>query len=82
VGGDALDLLVASPAATAALLHRSALKATALTAVVIAGPERWDGTEALESLMGDVPKESQRILISSDPALAASLGERYARRAL
>jgi ATP-dependent RNA helicase DeaD len=80
--GDALDLLVASPAATAALLHRGALKAPALSAVVLAGPERWEATEPLDALMSDVPKESQRILIASDSAVGASLGERYARRAL
>ena len=32
--------------------------------------------------MGDLPKESQRIVISSDHDMAAQLGERYARRAL
>jgi ATP-dependent RNA helicase DeaD len=79
---ESLDLLVASPAATGALLHRGALKATALTAVVIAGPERWDSIEALEALMGDLPRESQRIIISSEPEIAARLTERYARRAL
>jgi hypothetical protein len=79
---ESLDLLVASPLATSALLHRGALKGAGLTAVVIAGPERWDGMEALEALMGDVPKESQRIMISSDHAMAAQIGERYARRAL
>jgi hypothetical protein len=79
---ESLDLLVASPAATSALLHRGALKAASLTAVVIAGPERWEGLDALDELMGDLSRESQRILISSDAALAMQLGERYARRAL
>jgi ATP-dependent RNA helicase DeaD len=79
---ESLDLLVASPAATGALLRRSALKAAGLNVVVVAGPERWEGIEALEELMGDLPKDSQRIVISSEPELAAQLGERYARRAL
>ncbi|MGH7518894.1 MAG: DbpA RNA binding domain-containing protein [Gemmatimonadales bacterium] len=79
---ESLDLLVASPAATGALLHRGALKAEALSAVVIAGPERWEGLEALEALMGDLPRESQRIIVSSELEVAAQLGERYARRAL
>jgi ATP-dependent RNA helicase DeaD len=79
---DTLDLLVASPAATAALLHRGVLKASTLGAVVLAGPDRWDGTGVLDALMSDFPRESQRIVIASDPGLAADLGERYARRAL
>ncbi len=81
--GESLDLLVASPAATDTLLHRSALKADALAAVVIAGPERWtEGLGPLEALMGDLPRESQRIVLASDADVAAQLGERYARRAL
>ncbi len=79
---ESLDLLVASPAATSALLHRGALKAATLTAVVLAGPERWEGLDALDALMGDLPKESQRIIVSSEPETAAQLSERYARRAL
>jgi ATP-dependent RNA helicase DeaD len=79
---ESLDLLVASPVAAGALLHRGALKAAGLGAVVIAGPERWEGIETLEALMGDLPKEAQRILLSSEPELATRLGERYARRAL
>ena len=79
---DALDLLVASPAATRALLLRGALKATALNAVVVAGPERWEDIEPLELLMGDLPAEAQRIIVASDAETAAHLGERYARRAL
>jgi superfamily II DNA/RNA helicase len=68
---DTLDLLVASPAATAALLHRGVLKASTLGAVVLAGPDRWDGTGVLDALMSDFPRESQRIVIASDPGLAA-----------
>jgi len=79
---ESLDLLVASPAATSTLLHRGALKAAGLTAVVMAGPERWEGLDALDVLMNDLPRESQRIVIASDLALATQLGERYARRAL
>ncbi len=79
---ESLDLLVASPAATSALLHRGALKAGVLSTVVIAGPERWDSLDALESLMGDLPKDTQRIIVSSEPEIAAPLSERYARRAL
>jgi ATP-dependent RNA helicase DeaD len=79
---DALDLLVASPAATAALLHRGALKASTVGAAVLAGPDRWDSTGVLDALMTDLPRDSQRIVIASDPAVAAELGERYARRAL
>ncbi|HET8622855.1 MAG TPA: DbpA RNA binding domain-containing protein [Gemmatimonadales bacterium] len=79
---ESLDLLVASPAATEALLFRGALKAASLRAVVVAGPERWDSIEALELLMGDLPADAQRVIIAADPDVAARLSERYARRAL
>jgi ATP-dependent RNA helicase DeaD len=79
---DALDLVIASPAATAGLLERGALKASTLNAVVMAGPDRWAGTGVLDALMSDSPRESQRIVIAADPAVAAELRERYARRAL
>ena len=79
---DSLDVLIASPDTALSLLRRSALKPESLGAVVIAGPERLDDGEALAELMHDVPKDAQRIVVTSDPERAADLVERYARRAL
>jgi ATP-dependent RNA helicase DeaD len=77
-----VDLLVASPETALTLLERSALKAEALGAVVLAWPENFDGTETLAPLMQDLPKDAQRIVFTSDPDAAAALVERYARKAL
>ncbi|HEX6643226.1 MAG TPA: DbpA RNA binding domain-containing protein [Gemmatimonadales bacterium] len=78
----ALDLLVATPATALSLLRRSALKAAGLGGVLIAWPERFESAEPLTELMHDVPKDAQRIVVTSDPARAADLVERYARKAL
>ena len=79
---DALDVLIASPDTALSLLRRSALKPESLGAVVIAWPERLDDGEALAEVMHDVPKDAQRIVVTSDPGRAADLVERYARKAL
>jgi len=77
-----VDLLVTSADTALTLLQRSALKTDALTAVVLAWPERWPGEEFLTLLMQDLPKDAQRVIISADAEGAAALAERYARRAL
>lgn len=77
-----LDVLIASPDTALSLLRRSALKPEALGAVVIAWPERLDDGEALAELMHDLPKDAQRIVVTSHPERAADLVERYARKAL
>ncbi|HET7598953.1 MAG TPA: DbpA RNA binding domain-containing protein [Gemmatimonadales bacterium] len=77
-----LELLVASPESAAALVRQSALRADALAAVVLAWPDRSGADDAIAGLMQDLPKEAQRVVLTSDPARAPALGERYARKAM
>lgn len=78
----ALDVLITAPDTALALLRRSALKPDALGAVFIAWPERLDDADALTELMHDLPKDAQRVVVTSLPERAADLVERYARKAL
>ena len=77
-----VDLLLAAPETALALLQRSALGPESVSAVVLAWPESWEDGESLAPLMQDLDKEAQRIVLTSSPAGAADLVERYARRAL
>ena len=78
----ALDVLITAPDTALSLLRRSALKPDSLGAVFIAWPERLDDADALTELMHDLPKEAQRVVVTSLPERAADLVERYARKAL
>ena len=77
-----IDLLLASPAVALALLRRSALKMESVSHLVLAWPELFEDGDALASLMLDLPKETQRIILSFRPERTADLVERYARRAM
>lgn len=77
-----VDLLVSDPETAITLLRRSALKLEILEALVLAWPERWAEDEALAAVMNDLPKETQRVILTADPRRAAPLAERYARKAL
>ena len=77
-----LDLLVASPSVIQELMTSSALKAEGLGVIVLAQPEAWAGHSAVSPLMQDLPLEAQRVILTADPAAAADLVERYARKAL
>ena len=79
---DGVDLLVATPETALALQRRSALRADALTAVLLAWPEAWEEEESLSPLMQDLDKEAQRVVLTSAAERGADLVERYARRAL
>jgi ATP-dependent RNA helicase DeaD len=76
-----LDLLITTPETALALQRRSALPAERVAAVLLAWPEAWDDEDAVTPLMQDL-KDAQRIVLTSEPDRAASLVERYARRAL
>ena len=80
--GGSLDLLVASPSVIQELMTSSALKAEGLGVIVLAQPEAWAGHSAVSPLMQDLPLEAQRVILTADPAAAADLVERYARKAL
>ncbi len=81
-----VDLLIATPDTALALLQRAALKADTLNSLILAGPETWTPSagsdDPLTPLMQDLPKESQRIIITAAPDRAQALVERYARKAL
>jgi ATP-dependent RNA helicase DeaD len=79
---EALDLLVTTPETAAELAGRSALKPDQLTALVLAWPDHWAQDDLLAGLMQDLPKDAQRVVLTSDPAVVPALAERFARKAM
>jgi hypothetical protein len=79
---DAVDLIVTSPDNAEELIRHATLKMEGVAAVVLIWPERWPDPEAITRLSADLPAESQRLLITSDPVAAGPLIERYAWRAV
>ncbi|HEU5039476.1 MAG TPA: DbpA RNA binding domain-containing protein, partial [Gemmatimonadales bacterium] len=79
---DGLDLLIATPETALALHRRSALGLDGVVAVLLAWPEAWEEEAGLAAVMQDLPKDAQRVVLTSTPGRAADLVERYARRAL
>jgi hypothetical protein len=79
--GAALRLLVASPETLLDLQRRALLPGSAVSTVIAAWPELWDDLEALTLLLADVPKEAQRVVLTSTPDRLAELLERHAWRA-
>ncbi|HLS47445.1 MAG TPA: DbpA RNA binding domain-containing protein [Gemmatimonadales bacterium] len=77
-----LDVLVTSPDTALSLLRRSALRTEAVGAIVLAWPERLEDGSTLTELMHDLPRESQRIIVTALPERAGDFVERYARKAL
>ena len=77
----ACDLLLVTPDAALDLVRRSALRPAALSALVLAWPELWWSDDALAPLFQDLPKETQRILLTADPGGIDALVERHAWRA-
>ena len=79
---DALDVLVASPETALTLLTRSSLAGDRFTAILFAWPEDWDADEAITVLLQDLPKDVQRVVLTSRVDAVEALVERFARRAL
>nr|MBA3658983.1 DbpA RNA binding domain-containing protein [Gemmatimonadales bacterium] len=77
-----VDLLIADADTALTLLRRSALKVEGLAALVLAWPERWADDEALAPLMQDLPKDTQRLVLTTGGDQALAVVERYARKAL
>lgn len=78
------QVLVATPEVLVALLREALLKLDGVRAVVLAWVEQLDhtGTQALETLLGETPKDAPRIVLASAPSPEVdALVERYARRA-
>jgi hypothetical protein len=77
-----VDLLVTSPAVALGLHTRSALAIDSITSVTLAWPQDWDADEAVTLLLADLPKEAQRLVLTSNLTAAADLIERHVRRSL
>ncbi|HET7602159.1 MAG TPA: hypothetical protein VFK36_04020, partial [Gemmatimonadales bacterium] len=78
---DQLQLLIVTPESALALVRRSALKLEAITCTALLWPERL-ADDVLELLLQDLPKESQRVIVSSRSDIATGLAERYARKSV
>jgi ATP-dependent RNA helicase DeaD len=77
-----LDILITSLSVASALVARSALDLETIGSLIIAWPESWPDEDGLVPLLQDLPKESQRIIYTSDRSRVSSLVERYANKAL
>ncbi len=77
-----VDILVTSPATALGLLTRSALAIDSFTSIVLCWPDDWNAEEAVTLLLADLPREAQRVILTSDSDRTAALSERHARRAL
>ncbi|HEV8150323.1 MAG TPA: DbpA RNA binding domain-containing protein [Gemmatimonadales bacterium] len=75
-----IAVLFASPETAHELVRRSALKLDSLAAILLLWPEAY-GEALIDSLLQDVPKETQRLVVTADPLGSASLIERYCWRA-
>lgn len=74
-------LMATTPATAAVMRQRSLLPAGGVAAVVIAWPENWEDTEVLTTILADVPKDAQRVILTAAPEQVAALAERHAWRA-
>lgn len=77
------DVVIATPASAFARHQLSALHPERFATVVLAWPEDWNDDDAIAGLLADLPREAQRILLTSqsDHKRTEDLAERYARRA-
>jgi len=73
--------LVLSLATTTELLRRSQLRTDGIRGVVIIWPELELSDEGFVPIFADLPKETQRVVVTTDPAGTATFAERYAWRA-
>lgn len=78
---DAVDLAFTTPETAHELVRRSALKMSAVSAVLLLWPEAWGGDDLLAALFQDLPKDTQRVVVTADSAGTASLVDRYCWRA-
>ncbi len=80
---NSVDLLVTAPETALALLQRSALGRERVGGVLLAWPEAMPERDtALAPLMQELGSDTPRLLVTSAPARAADLIERYAHRAV
>ncbi len=75
-------LLVTSPATALALHTRSQLPIDHFGAVALGWPEHWAADEAMTVLLGEFPRDAQRVVLTSSVEATAELVERHLRRAV
>jgi hypothetical protein len=80
--GEGASLTIASPATAVALRQHSLIQPETIGAVVIAWPELWEDPGALTIALQEIPKEAQRVILTSDPGAIAAVIERHAWRAM
>jgi len=81
IKSDTVDLAFAAPETVHELVRRAALKMDQVSAVLLLWPEAWAGEPLLATLLQDVPRDTQRIVVTADPLSTAALVERYCWRA-
>ncbi len=77
-----VDVLLTSPTVALGLHTRSALAIDGFTSITLAWPEDWDGDEATTVLLGELARDAQRVLLTSDLIRVTRLVERHFHRAL
>jgi ATP-dependent RNA helicase DeaD len=85
LAGELPGLVLVGAVDALALLKRSALRMAEFRCVVIAWPEQFDedGLAALEAVMAEADRESQRLIMTSSPGRdIEALVDRYAFKAL
>lgn len=81
IKSDTVDLAFAAPETVHELVRRGSLKMELVSAILLLWPEAWAGEDLLATLLHDTPKDTQRIVVTADPAATAALVERYCWRA-
>ena len=79
--GRRVDCLVTTVAVADELLRRSGLPVAEFSAVAVAWPELEAHDDRFVAVFADLPKDTQRIVITADPERIAPFVERYAWRA-
>ena len=78
---DTVDLAFTTPDIAFELVRRAALKLEGLGGILLLWPEAWGDDDLVSTLLQDVPRETQRIVVTADATGSASLIERYCWRA-
>ncbi len=76
-----IHLLTTSPAVAAELMRRSSLAVERLSLLIVVWPEHEASDEHLATVLAELPKETPRVVITTDPVGQAGFIERYVWRA-
>ncbi|HLB53724.1 MAG TPA: DbpA RNA binding domain-containing protein [Gemmatimonadales bacterium] len=77
------SLFVSSPASALELVRRATLKMERLTGLLVLWPEAWGESrnDLLAALFQDLPRETQRVIVTTDPKAGAEVIEHHGWRA-